>query len=175
MSKKMFCKKCINCNDGWCDIYGVQCEPIKGCDIFKKKNKKTNMEKVAKMLGVEIGEEFNITYDNRRASTYDPYFIHSSGVVDKHFNPSDFVLRNLLNGTITIQKIPPKELPQWKPKNHDIYFSIGKSGIVTSCVWLGFMVDYYYYNAGNCFKTKEEITPEIKERILREMKDKYDE
>ena len=32
---------------------------------------------------------------------------------------------------------------------------------------------FYRYNSGNCFKTEEEITPEIKRAILEEMKGQW--
>ncbi|MDD3123935.1 MAG: hypothetical protein PHC62_10600 [Candidatus Izemoplasmatales bacterium] len=47
-------------------------------------------------------------------------------------------------------------------------------GVIRSTNWLGYAVDYYYYNARNCFRTEEEITDEIKQRILQEMKGKYE-
>ena len=60
------------------------------------------------------------------------------------------------------------------PKIADGYYRVDAKGKVAANLWWGQEDDYYCFNAGNCFRTKEEITYEDKVRILNEMIGKYD-
>ncbi|MBK5243723.1 MAG: hypothetical protein JJE18_01630 [Eubacteriaceae bacterium] len=136
------------------------------------KPKKTNIEKVAKMLGVEIGEEFNICINNI-ASCYNPYYIGEKGltVAKRDLKAHDGKLEALLLGKHTIQKLPPKP---WKPKMGETYIFVASDGTKIPKVWKSQMEDYMLFNDKNYFKEYNEITPEIIERILKEMKGKYE-
>ena len=123
------------------------------------------MPKVLEMLGVEVGEKFNIKeFDNN------PYYFDCRYVlVDSNKHDMEFQnITQILRGAISIEKLP------WKPKKGEKYYFIWSDGIKDAWHWSGVMVDYYCYNAGNCFRTAEEITDEIKQRILQEMKGKYE-
>ena len=67
----------------------------------------TNMEKVAEMLGVKLGEEFNIKHCH-----HNPYHFNTDGVLDNEGYNSKAVLQGLLKGDYEIEKIQqePKRL-----------------------------------------------------------------
>lgn len=117
------------------------------------------MNKVAEILGVEIGEWFKI------GVCY--YKFNEDCLVDIDGYTNDLILRNILNGQYTIVKLP------WKPKNGENYDYIGADGHIYTVQWGYFANDYYRFNAKNCFKLNTEITEEVKERILKEMKGEY--
>ena len=123
------------------------------------------MPEVLKMLGVEVGEEFNIEESAMGPYHFDDDYllINSRGNLMEYAN-----IVEIMRGVYTIEKLP------WKPNKDDIYFFITESGYITSSQFFLRTFDYNSYNAGNCFRTAEEITPEIKQRILREMKGKYE-
>lgn len=123
------------------------------------------MPKVLEMLGVEVGEKFNI-----KPLIGNPYYFDEDYIlVNKNgHNVDDDKIIRILAGDFEIEKL------QWKPKDDELYYFIGTSGNVLPSTWCGNGADYYRFNAGNCFCTAEEITPEIKERILQEMKGKYE-
>lgn len=64
----------------------------------------TNMEKIAEMLGVKIGEEFNIESYN-----YNPCKITESELIDCEGDYAGDILLDLLMGRAKIQKIEPKQ------------------------------------------------------------------
>ena len=126
------------------------------------------MPEVLKMLGVEVGEEFNVTN-----WCSNPYKFNKNYELrtkyDSAVDPSN--LFNLLKGNYEIEKLP------WKPKDGDDYYRviiICRGADIIRTTWDNDSTDFYTYNAGNCFRTAEEITGGIKERILREMKEKYE-
>jgi hypothetical protein len=123
------------------------------------------MPKVLEMLGVEVGEKFDV-----KRWSYNPHqFDEDFDLVNKYGNcVSNTVIVELLKGTYEIEKLP------WKPKDDEIYYFICTSGNVLPSTWCGNGADYYRFNAGNYFRTAEEITLEIKQRILQEMKGKYE-
>ena len=123
------------------------------------------MPEVLKMLGIEVGEKFNI-----EESTMNPYhfdddyiLINSRGNLMEYAN-----IVKIMRGAFTIEKLP------WKPKDGHSYYCIDEDGENKYCIWRGSDMSYYRYNSGNCFQTVEEITDEIKQRILSEMKEKYE-
>ena len=124
------------------------------------------MPEVLKMLGVEVGEEFNVAN-----WCSNPYKFDKNYELRTKYNSAveSSNLFNLLKGICEIEKLP------WKPKECDVYYSVNVHGSVHQCRWVGSNANHYYrYNAGNCFRTAEEITEEIKQRILSEMKGKYE-
>ena len=123
------------------------------------------MPKVLEMLGVEVGEKFNI-----KPLIGNPYhFDEDCILVNKNgLNVDDDKIIQILTGTYEIEKLP------WKPKDGREYYTILSTGIIDRVEFEGYKKDYYNYNAGNCFKTAEEITDEIQQRILSEMKGKYE-
>lgn len=64
------------------------------------------MKEVAKLLGYEIGEEFNVIYNTGEYSKYNPFKFTETSLVDKDGDNSNDVLILLLTGCYTIEKIP---------------------------------------------------------------------
>ena len=122
------------------------------------------MPEVLKMLNLEVDELFNI-----KGGECNPYlFDEEYNLLDMEYYVRNGLIRGLIIGSLEIEKLP------WKPKEGEYYYSVLHYGSIDFSVWKSKWYDYYCYNAGNCFKTKEEITDEIKNRILSEMKGKYE-
>ena len=126
---------------------------------------KNCMPEVAKMLGLEIGEEFNAFDEDGKKFAYGPYKITDNAIVDCEVESSPSLLYNLLTGEYTLQKRP------WRPKdregywyitcNKDIYWDYFRTN--NSC-------DLAFLNMGNCFPTKETA-----EAAVPEMLEKFEE
>ena len=102
------------------------------------------MEKVAKMLGVELGEIFEIyRCDGCYCLTY-------SGLIDcqSGFDAAT-MLSKLLSCEYHIKHKP------WKPKYDEYYYHVGASGYAYSKKWYNDIIDIPYYKIGNCYRTKE--------------------
>lgn len=107
------------------------------------------MEQVANMLGVELGEEFQIEGYNVKCQ-----FTKSELLQIDDFLCKD-LLEKILSGYITIKKIP------WKPKQGEWYFYINVDNSVIQTINSNHHVDILNIRTRNCFKLREEITPEI--------------
>ena len=119
-----------------------------------------NMEKVAEMLGVKLGERFKVGGGE--------YYIDKDGMRNDKGGRYAGILNSLLTGEYTIEKLP------WKPKNGDDYFvgTMGCSASINS--WRGDYFDYALYYTGNCFRTREEAlthAPEITEKLRKKYKE----
>lgn len=112
------------------------------------------MKQVAKMLGVELNEKFIIQgFDS------DSFVITQRGLCDDGgYSECSHTLSCLLNGTHRLIKKP------WKPNNGERYCYVGFKTINYSDIWRNYAVDLVRYKIGNCFKTKEEITPQRMEK-----------
>ena len=122
-----------------------------------------NMEKVAEILGVKLGEKFKIAGDEYCFDNDGLEHIHRGTAV-----PDRLMLSLLLTGERTIEKIP------WKPKVDDRYFAVTMRHSISTNSWSGDYFDYALYYPGNCFRTREEAlahAPEITEKLRR----KYEE
>ena len=127
---------------------------------------KNHMEEIARMLGVELGEEFDIE------GRWNPYKITESGLIDRFGGNEPDILLYLLSG---IEEITKKEKP-WMPKDGEnvFYVNINDNGAIWKDV---FTADDLYcvvdLALGWVFKTKEEAEAheeeimQQKERILK--------
>ena len=114
------------------------------------------MEEVAKMLGVEIGEEFEIQYpshcDVKTTAVFSSNgfnIVHTDAVIlQPYWKYAE--LHALLEGTISIKRKP------WKPKFEESYYSVGVDGTVENGTWLNDFLDYSLYKIGNCYRTIDE-------------------
>ena len=128
------------------------------------------MKQIAQMLGVELDEEFYleditdgyyVAYDEAKAV----FKLSNSGMLikDKHavsgwIDSTYQPLLGVLIGRYTIVKNP------WKPLHGLRYYYVTPNKTLdytifdSSCYW-----DFMAYTLGNCFRTKEEITPEVLE------------
>lgn len=139
------------------------------------------MKQIAQMLGVELEEEFYledvtdggcyITYDNDKIV----FKLSNLGILrkDKHtvsgwIDVTHNYLPELFTGRYTIVKKP------WKPEDKEIMYYIGLNRSINQ-TWFnakgGFTL--LTYSLGNCFRTKEEITPEVLEETWKRCYGKY--
>ena len=126
------------------------------------------MKQIAQMLGVELDEEFyleSVEYgyyfldDRSKKATFK---LSLSGMMINYHNDEwesvGECLASLLEGAYTIVKKP------WKPSRGLRYYyvtpikTLDHTVFDSSSYW-----DVLAYTLGNCFRTKEEITPEVLE------------
>lgn len=103
------------------------------------------MKDVAKMLGVELGEEFLLEDCDGE------FYLHQNGLYCRHNNLAyDATLRGILSGTFSIKRKP------WKPKKEQDYYYICEDGSIESSFWLNDVSDLSFYKLGNCYRTRQE-------------------
>ena len=123
---------------------------------------KNYMPEVAKVLGVEIGEKFNIVGNDGDSIEFSPYkiteekFVNNMGVKC----PSTFTA--LLCGNYTLQKRP------WRPKDGDVFFYVLTNGEIQKYV---FEIDNIHtlmlFGFGNCFPTEEAAEVAVPEMLAK--------
>lgn len=128
----------------------------------------------AEMLGLELGQEFNITSADGERASPSLYKIMEGGIFSRGTKDADgswgleqsHVIASLLIGAL---KAVPKP---WKPKKGDEYWRCSsKCGFVSSTIWLDDVIDLCGWKSGNCFRTKEEAEikgKEIMEKLVKE-------
>lgn len=112
---------------------------------------KNYMADVAKMLGVELEEEFMIPDKDviLKITAKDGLIYKVNGKKEWRYNPSD--LQDLLMGKYEIVKLP------WKPKKWDWYYypnTFYSKVVIKVCDDMPF--DYAMKALGMCYKTQEE-------------------
>lgn len=117
-----------------------------------------HMKEVAKMLGVELNENFKV---KRYSGETGPYALDNNRlyyVGNKRSDPK--MLQELLNGELEIVKLP------FKPKENEKYWAWGCSMAGWS-IWEEKTTDKMCYMLGNCYRTKQEclVDTAMKERI----------
>lgn len=119
---------------------------------------KNYMQDVAKMLGVELGEEFkfrdlnNIDYHGK--ITDKGVYIH--GEVKKDWRYDATVLQEILTGMSKIEKLP------WQPKDGDeYYYPACNFKDIFSTNWSSSVSDFAFKEAGMIFRTREECEAAI--------------
>ena len=110
------------------------------------------MTKVAKMLGVEVGEVFKIDSKPHCLFRFTHKCLQVSVTPDFWLMGSDDYLHGFLNGSLSTHKL------FWKPKKREIYYCPNIFGIdlYNVSVWDDSIVDKEFYKRGLVFKTKEE-------------------
>lgn len=112
-----------------------------------------HMAEVAKMLGVELGEEFEVQITDLECLTamineQDVYVPKCEGYY-LEYNKS-IILRNLIRGKYTIKLKP------WKPHINDTFWLVDKNGDIISNKWRKYTEQVDLYKIGNCYRTYEE-------------------
>jgi len=131
------------------------------------------MPQVLKMLGVEVDEIFDVVHPDFGV-IFDTDYQFSLDENDdlilknKYCSHNNVIFIEILKGARLIQKRP------WKPKLGERYYLVKHNGGVTSECFNGYDYEYYFFNSGNMFKTREEVTPEMVEQVIKEMKGPYD-
>ena len=112
------------------------------------------MEQVAKMLGVELDEEFEIQFESPfHASamfTADKFQITDTNVNNWVPYWPESILHSLLSGSITIKR------KHYKPVESEWYWAVKPNGEVNTWRWYDNSIDCSLYKLGNCYKTEEE-------------------
>nr|UVX59706.1 MAG: hypothetical protein [Bacteriophage sp.] len=116
---------------------------------------KNLIPQIAKMLGVEIGEEFKIKGYNERTYRFDPdgLKVNYSFLMNKRLTFASVMLCSLLAGTVEIVKLP------WQPKKGDAYFTfvlMGDKWGVDSLHWDGFPNEYALLDKGWVYRSQAE-------------------
>lgn len=106
------------------------------------------MEEVAKMFGVELGEEFVCSNGYEYKFTNNGLLL-ASDIPNKE-GAYDQVFMGLLIGSIKLKR------KNWKPKYNEKYWSVGPGGVLEPGCWLNDFIDVAMYRLGNCYKTFQE-------------------
>ena len=103
-----------------------------------------HMEEVAKILGIELGEDFEIKGCNGT------YYLVADGLYQAQSGfKCEKTLHDLLVGVCTIKHKP------WKPIINDTYYFVRIDGNVSSAQWISNVWDHSIYKLGNCYRTRE--------------------
>ena len=126
----------------------------------------------AEMLGLELEQEFILTYaDGNRENKYTYKFtedglVYKSPTFTNRSISSLGTIGSLLNGDV---KAVPKP---WKPKYGEQYWSYSFRSNQARCSLFGdYVEDYAIWKSGNCFRTVEEAKTkgkEIMEKLVKE-------
>ena len=125
------------------------------------------LKEVAKLLGCELGEEFNVIYDDGKYSKYNPFKFTETSLVDKDGDDTDIGILHLITGEYKIEKLP------FVPKMGEIYWTYYNSQeiyIETYC-WNDSSFDKERKLLGIVFRTKEDAErnlPLFLERLEKE-------
>lgn len=118
------------------------------------------MPEVARILGVEIGEEFEIIINEMKMLTHGPYKITDNAIVDYVGCKTKSLLYGLLTGEYTLQKRP------WRPKVGDAFFYVLTNGEIQKYV---FEIDNIHtlmlFGFDNCFPTEEAARAAVPETL----------
>ena len=118
---------------------------------------KNYMADVAKMLGVELGEEFKLERHNEMYKFTEEGLMYYLGD-NRGWSTAPFTLNDTLSGKYSVIKLP------WKPKNCKNFWYIGwrkgreKWKMVAYKLLHSEESPYsnLFVDSGNCFRTKEE-------------------
>lgn len=124
---------------------------------------KNYMPEVARMLGVEIGEEFDIFNNEMEELVHGPYKIIDNAIVDYVGCKTKDLLYGLLTGEYTLQKRP------WRPKEGGWFYHIYGNGGGVTAKFFNFnnVYDLALLNMGNCFPTKEAAEAAVPEMLAK--------
>lgn len=115
-----------------------------------------HMKEVAKMLGVELNEEFDVHFDNsnvymKAQLTENGFKVNDTNMLALVPNSSIRVFEMILCGLATIKRKP------WKPKYNEDYWAVTAiDGALTHNIWKNCWIDITYYKLGNCYRTEQE-------------------
>jgi hypothetical protein len=127
------------------------------------------MQMTIDKLGVKVGEIFKIK-DEDGEILYGNYYINEKGIM---INANQETRINVLWQPLLIGEYQIVKL-SFKPEHAEKYYFVNKYGEIGWENWIDYEIDYYRFNAKNCFRTEKEITEEDKKRIVTEMKREYE-
>ena len=135
------------------------------------------MAKVVEALGVEIGEVFKISREDRNEKFTKYFRITHDNIEESEYQflyshwdtCNSEVLLRLLNGSLTLRKL------SWKPKKDEMYYvpaiGVHPEYMYQEFIWDKDNADIERYNAGLVYKTKEEATA-VAEKMLKNLSKK---
>lgn len=123
---------------------------------------KNYMADVAKLLGIELEEEFKLTGHSGT------FVLTNKGIMwlapDKRRSSEVFALEDLLTGRNELVKLP------WQPKKGDrYYYPSGDFTSVRNPIWKNDVFDFALKEAGMIFRTEEECEaalPALRKKFL---------
>ncbi|MBO1701057.1 hypothetical protein [Eubacterium callanderi] len=124
---------------------------------------KNYMSEIAQMLGVEIGEEFNLLNEDGEIVLYSPYKFTGDSIIDYEGNTlRGWRLWNLLTGEYTLQKRP------WRLKDGGEYWYVSSNGkVYTTTLCATNACELAMLNMGNCFLTEEAAEAAVPEMLAK--------
>ena len=111
------------------------------------------MTEVAKMLGVELGEEFEVNENESFTCHFTDEKFSVTSRSQTQLLTSSFVegvLCALIYGGYTIKRKP------WKPRADDHYWIVKPDGEMMYSRWYDETADSTFYKIGNCYRTYKE-------------------
>lgn len=115
---------------------------------------KNLIPEIAKMLGVELGEEFKVDkYDELTFKFAENMLITRADFKGAKWGITHVVLSELLGGDIEIVKLP------WKPTMYEEYWTFGKCGkklIVGTLSWRELPYEILLFDKGWVYRTRAE-------------------
>ena len=120
---------------------------------------KNCMAAVAKLLGVELGEEFIIENKDRKETVVLAmdgfHVIQPNNVLGPDHGK---LLSKVLQGLYTVKKIP------WEPQEGDMYYILNTRALfIESFMWDNGTFDYLAKNMGIIYRTKAEAEAHLAE------------
>ena len=119
------------------------------------------MKELAMIFGLELGEEFNIKYNNGAYVEFTPHRFTEEGLIDKD-GDGTHILSRLLQGDYTIEKLP------FRPKEGQLYYTFGFTLNVIAIHWAECKYDMERKLLGIVFRTEQEAIdylPVYKKRL----------
>lgn len=114
---------------------------------------KNLIPEIARMLGVELGEEFKIKDFELTLTITDKGLMAADDSSETGWTPANALFVVLLNGDAEIVKIP------WKPKMYEEYWTFGKLGkkwIVGTLSWKELPYEILLFDKGWVYRTRAE-------------------
>lgn len=123
---------------------------------------KNYMPEIAQMLGVEIGEEFDVLDSEGCVKGIGPYMFTNEDIINGDGGRAhDWLLLYLLYGKNTIRKRP------WEPKVGELFWTINGKGDAEQYHFTNDVRDLALLNMGNCFPSKEAAKAAVPEMLAK--------
>lgn len=146
------------------ELYFFKQSELEPYDEKKEEDKQLNyIEQIAKMLGVEVGEKFNIN-----DSQMNPYRLEESGLINSINVNCEHAFSSLITGESKLEKIIPYVKPT-KVRPDSKYYYINYDGNISMQYNQSETFDYAMYALGNMFDTNKIPQQQIDE-IVKKLK-----
>lgn len=106
-----------------------------------------HMQEVAKMLGVELGEEFMCSNGYK-------YVLREYGATQSKYDGIMGSFTNVLNDLLTGKLLIERKF--YKPATGEEYWAIYPSGRAEHVMCIDGIIDRFFQKLGNCYRTEEE-------------------